>query len=334
MQNPNPTIQDPANTRRLGDTVSALTGVLSGAFGAYRIHPTASVVFSPGNSRPAAPEPVGGRLRVGALNVLNFFTTLDTGSPICGPMGGLDCRGANTAAEFNRQREKLLNELQGLNPDVAGLMEVENNSSDAVRSLVDGLNARIGTTTFASRHWLHRHRRDQGRAHLQDHRRPAVKPFAILNSASTGVHRHQEPAVAGADLRGAVVTSRFTVIVITSSPRFGLRRRRRSDLGDGQALQPHAHRRGRRDARLDRDGSHRQRRSGFHAHRRSQRVRKGRSDRRPAWAASRRSSPAASEPAPTRTSSRSERITDHAFATSSLAAQSPAHGWHINATSR
>ena len=43
-----------------------------------------------------------------SFNVLNYFTTLDTGAPACGPTGGLDCRGANTASEFTRQRAKSL----------------------------------------------------------------------------------------------------------------------------------------------------------------------------------------------------------------------------------
>ena len=150
VQNPNPIpYKNATDTRRLGDTLAGLTGVVSGAFNAYRIHPTTPIAFADSNPRVGVPAPVGGRLRVTALNVLNFFTTLDVGTPVCGPTGGLDCRGANTAAEFDRQREKLLNALQGLNPDVAGLMEVENNASAAVQSLVNGLNARVGAGTYS-----------------------------------------------------------------------------------------------------------------------------------------------------------------------------------------
>lgn len=150
VQNPNPIpYKDPSGTRRLGDTVPGLTGVLGGAFSDYRIYPTQAVTFTAGNPRPVAPPAVGGRLRIAALNVLNFFTTLDTGALTCGPTGGLGCRGANTALELDRQREKLLNELEGLNPDVAGLMELENNASASIQSLVDGLNARLGAGTFA-----------------------------------------------------------------------------------------------------------------------------------------------------------------------------------------
>jgi uncharacterized protein len=141
-QNPNPIpYKDANNTRRVGDSLPALVGVLDGRFGAYRIQPTAPLAWNDSNPRPAAPANVAGRLRVGFANVLNFFTTLDNGSPVCGPTGGLDCRGANTAAEFDRQRTKLLNALRQLDLDVVGLSELENNSSASIQSLVDGLNA-------------------------------------------------------------------------------------------------------------------------------------------------------------------------------------------------
>jgi predicted extracellular nuclease len=149
-QDPNPMpYKDSNSTRRTGDTIPSLTGILDGRFSAYRIYPTVAPVFASGNPRPAAPPGVGGRLRVAAANVLNFFTTLDTGPTGCGPTGALECRGANNANEFNRQREKLLNALQGINGDVVGLMEVENNTSAATQSIVDGLNTRLGGGTYA-----------------------------------------------------------------------------------------------------------------------------------------------------------------------------------------
>jgi predicted extracellular nuclease len=150
VQNPNPIpYKDANNTRRLGDTLSSLTGVLSGAFAAYRVHPTVTPVFSAANPRPAAPDPVGGRLRIASFNVLNYFTTLDTGAAACGPTGGLQCRGANSAAEFSRQRTKLLNALQTLNADVVGLIEVQNDAGTTTQDIVDGLNVRFGAGTYA-----------------------------------------------------------------------------------------------------------------------------------------------------------------------------------------
>ncbi len=44
--------------------------------------------------------------------MLNYFTTIDNGDPICGPLGNQDCRGADTRIEFDaaarqdRQRDR------------------------------------------------------------------------------------------------------------------------------------------------------------------------------------------------------------------------------------
>ncbi|MGC1374854.1 MAG: ExeM/NucH family extracellular endonuclease, partial [Anaerolineales bacterium] len=144
-----------ANTLRSGDTVNGLTGVLEQRFGVYRIQPVGPISFNAANPRPAAPENVGGRLKVAALNTLNFFTTLDTtpgsgnGPNICGPLLNQECRGANDAFEFDRQRAKLVNEMLGLDADVYGLMELENNPSASLQSLVDGLNAATAPGTYA-----------------------------------------------------------------------------------------------------------------------------------------------------------------------------------------
>jgi predicted extracellular nuclease len=82
---------------------------------------------------------VGGRLRVAAFNVRNLFHTLDRGRPVCGPARDLDCRGARTPEERERQRLKLAAALRGLDADVVGLVEVENGPSDALRNLVAAL---------------------------------------------------------------------------------------------------------------------------------------------------------------------------------------------------
>jgi predicted extracellular nuclease len=61
----------------------------------------------------------------------------------------LDCRGANTATELSRQRQKILAALSAINADVVGLNELENNSSAAIADLVNGLNALLGTGTYS-----------------------------------------------------------------------------------------------------------------------------------------------------------------------------------------
>lgn len=137
-------------TLRIGDSTSgALTGVLAFAFSIYELHPVAPVTFTRDNPRPTAPPPNGAALRVAAYNVLNYFTTLDTGTPICGPSGGLDCRGANTASEFNRQRQKTLAALSASNADAVGLVELENNTSASIADIVSGLNELLGSGTYA-----------------------------------------------------------------------------------------------------------------------------------------------------------------------------------------
>ncbi|GLX00572.1 ExeM/NucH family extracellular endonuclease [Microtetraspora sp. NBRC 16547] len=137
VQNPAtlPYHSEGSNTVRLGDEVKNLTGVLTEGFGAYRLQPTQPVVFEPANPRPAMPANVGGDVRVASLNTLNWFTTLKS-------------RGATTAVERDRQLAKLVANIMGLDPDVAGLMEIERNSDVALNALVDALNAKAGAGTY------------------------------------------------------------------------------------------------------------------------------------------------------------------------------------------
>lgn len=135
-------------TLRIGDRTTSVSGALGYSFGIYELHPTVPVVFTRDNPRPGVPELAGGNLRVAGFNVLNYFTTLDTGAAVCGPVGGLDCRGANTASEFMRQRQKILAALSAINADVVGLNEMENNTAAAISDLVSGLNALMGSGTY------------------------------------------------------------------------------------------------------------------------------------------------------------------------------------------
>ena len=86
---------------------------------------------------------MGGRVRVASFNVLNYFTTLDTGAEICGPSGDIGCRGANTAEEFARQRAKVITAIAAMNAHVVGLIELENNPIASIQNLVDGLNVPV-----------------------------------------------------------------------------------------------------------------------------------------------------------------------------------------------
>ena len=84
--------------------------------------------------------------------MLNYFLTLDVGTtPACGPAGNQqECRGAETATELQRQRDKLLTALVEIDADVLGLVELENTPGvDPVADIVAGLNSRTAPGTFA-----------------------------------------------------------------------------------------------------------------------------------------------------------------------------------------
>ena len=142
---------------RGGDLVNGLTGVLDWSFAgatgtdAWRIRPTAAnpAAFTVANPRPATPPAVGGAIRAVGMNLLNYFTTIDTtastSSGPCGPGGTLDCRGADSVAELNRQRERASIVICDLDADVYGFGELENdNASAAITDLVGAVNTRCG----------------------------------------------------------------------------------------------------------------------------------------------------------------------------------------------
>ena len=139
---------------RNGDEIINLTGVLrysrgSGAAGteAYRLMPTLDPQFDSVNPRPGAPN-VSGALRVASLNLNNYFTTIDTGPNVCGPAGDADCRGANSAEEFSRQRRKIVTMVAMLDADIVAMVELENNADESLQTIVDGLNAFLGAGTY------------------------------------------------------------------------------------------------------------------------------------------------------------------------------------------
>lgn len=130
-------------TRRAGSTVTGLTGVLDERFGLYLVEPTSAPTFVDENPRTDPPA-VAGTLRVVLSNVLNFFN---------GPAYPTS-RGADSAAEFERQRPKIVAGLARLAPDILGLTEVENDGfapGSAIADLVAALNASAPAgTTYAA----------------------------------------------------------------------------------------------------------------------------------------------------------------------------------------
>ena len=151
--------KDPVSVIRAGDQVSNLIGILDyGRIDAnttptrdYRLHPTQAPVFSATNPRTDVPEDTDGELTIASFNVLNYFTTVDQGADVCGPLANTGCRGADSAEELQRQQGKLISALAAIDADIVGLIEIENNgfgASSAIQTLVDALNIEIGSADY------------------------------------------------------------------------------------------------------------------------------------------------------------------------------------------
>lgn len=121
-------------TVRLGDRVVGLEGVLGFAYGHFRVQPTGVVAFEERNARPPAPPRVGG-LRIVTLNLDNYF--VDLGS-----------RGAADEEELALQRSKLARTILALNPDIAGLVELQNDRGAATEDLLAALATERGGTAY------------------------------------------------------------------------------------------------------------------------------------------------------------------------------------------
>ncbi|OLY93478.1 Por secretion system C-terminal sorting domain-containing protein [Cnuella takakiae] len=137
-----------AGTRTLGSTTTTLAGVLGFGFSSYRVLPEniGAIQFTDA-PRPSFPGfGAGANVKVASFNVLNYFNGDGLGA------GFPTARGANSPAEFNRQRTKIINALAEINADVLGLIELENDgtgANSAIQDLVNGLNAKLGAGTYA-----------------------------------------------------------------------------------------------------------------------------------------------------------------------------------------
>lgn len=160
-QNPDPIIF-PApelsadNTVRGGDTITGITGILTHSRArtfinpettvAYRLRVSDPVAFERANPRPTTLPDLGdAELTVVSFNVLNFFNGDGQG-------GGYPTeRGADNAAEFERQLAKTVNALVALDADIFGLIELENDSgaNQAIAALVSAFNDVLGEETYA-----------------------------------------------------------------------------------------------------------------------------------------------------------------------------------------
>lgn len=117
---------DGNGTRRVGSEVIDLTGILTKAFGGWRIQPSTPPRFLDANPRPALP-PRTGSLRIASFNLENYFVSLGA-------------RGADSETAFRRQQRKLVEAIIGLDADVLALHEIENRRG-AVAALLRAINA-------------------------------------------------------------------------------------------------------------------------------------------------------------------------------------------------
>ncbi len=175
-QNPDPIIWgrggqplSAENTLRGGDTTTGATGVMtytwagnSASGNAYRLRPVdqsgTGIEFDAVNPRPTSAPDVGGDVQVVGMNLLNYFNTFDgipdTVDNCTGGVSGpaMDCRGADTQAEFERQAAKTVAAMTTLDADVFGINEIENDGygpDSAIADLVGRLNAATAPGTFA-----------------------------------------------------------------------------------------------------------------------------------------------------------------------------------------
>lgn len=120
---------------RSGSRVSRLEGVIDQRGGGYLLMPTTPPRFRP--ARAPKPPKVGGDVRIASFNLENFFNGDGRGGGFPTP------RGARTPAELEAQLGRLVATIRRLNPDIAALMELENDGfgpESAVAQLVDALN--------------------------------------------------------------------------------------------------------------------------------------------------------------------------------------------------
>ena len=127
---------DDASPLRTGSVLRDATGIVDQRHGRYRLQLTEKLASIEQAARPAAPT-VAGDVRVASFNLLNLFNGDGAGGGYPTP------RGAETVEQQQRQVQKLVAVVQALAPDVAALMEVENDGygpESALAQFVAALN--------------------------------------------------------------------------------------------------------------------------------------------------------------------------------------------------
>ncbi|MBH8558571.1 ExeM/NucH family extracellular endonuclease [Hymenobacter negativus] len=144
---PTPYLDARFHTVRVGSTLSNIGGILAYSYGRWRLQPLAGADAPVINvTRPLTPPAFGPLdLKLASFNVFNYFNGDGAGGGFPTP------RGAKTAADFQRQRTKIILALAQMNADIVGLTEIENDgngSTAAIQDLVDGLNKAVGAGTY------------------------------------------------------------------------------------------------------------------------------------------------------------------------------------------
>lgn len=128
---------------RTGTVLTGVQGIVDARHGGWRLQLTVAPTIAAAE-RPAAPQ-VAGNVRVAAFNLENLFNGDGKG-------GGFPTeRGAKTPEQLKAQMAKLTATIRGLNPDIAALMELENDgygADSSLAQLVAALNAGGGSWRF------------------------------------------------------------------------------------------------------------------------------------------------------------------------------------------
>jgi len=127
---------NPSAPLRAGSEIHDATGVLDQRRGDYRLQLTEKLAVTQAQ-RPQGLPQVQGNLRVASLNMHNLFNGDGHG-------GGFPTeRGAARREDYERQLAKLVDVIQSMRPDIAVMMEVENDGSgpdSTLAQLVKALN--------------------------------------------------------------------------------------------------------------------------------------------------------------------------------------------------
>ena len=197
----------PERPLRVGSVLHGVEGILQQHRG-WRLQLTDEIGRIEQAPRPSMPDLPDG-LRVASFNVLNYFNGNGRGGGFPTP------RGAASREELVRQRDKTVAAILALQPDVAALLEVENDGFDARSSLAELVAALNAKQADADYRFV-----DAGKGPGSDAIRvaliyrggrvtPTGKP-AVLTSEAFGEHNREPLAQSFTAHGGGKV---FTVVV-------------------------------------------------------------------------------------------------------------------------